>query len=498
MKFVDTLYHRAAKEDCLDLLKRSNTKDLNSPDHNGMTPTHWAAFYGNIDSLRIIAGKSGDIEKPDKIGNTAMHYASMNGHLNCVSFLVSFSANLWALNNEYKTALDLAALRDHYIIVKYLDTKISQRIGIDGSKVTRLKAKSLKEASKRIKSSKYLHSNKSINTSFVRNYQPNFDNINYTLKSDTYSVPNFNGNKSSLDSRTVSAQNPLIEKLFKKLNMNSLSTIKSTLNKSVKEDNYASSNTPHKHFSSFINGDQFDTFVSKSQDKIMGHRDNYRQTSPKIHNPFTRYFPNFNNSDEKGFNGGSNNIEQTLTPRSIKKIFTNKFSVNDDTEPFTSRKSDIQNVTRNKIKNANNLYSSDLCGSPLSTSIYSQDVEIDDIFSNLNQYINPNDGDISVFNQYNHLTSNHKFNPAFKPSLFNIFTIGRRSKGTTPFLYSTLNTKATRLSMLNIDGIYDTKINKATVRNFEEDNFFDNNNEIDQMFESLSVKKSFSQNHLNR
>ena len=50
----DDRFHRAAKDGNLDLLAKANRKDANSCDEDGMTPTLWAAHYGNLAALRKI------------------------------------------------------------------------------------------------------------------------------------------------------------------------------------------------------------------------------------------------------------------------------------------------------------------------------------------------------------------------------------------------------------------------------------------------------------
>lgn len=51
----------AARDGLLDLLKEANRKDCNSKDDDGMTPTLWAAFEGNLDALRLLVGRGYDI-----------------------------------------------------------------------------------------------------------------------------------------------------------------------------------------------------------------------------------------------------------------------------------------------------------------------------------------------------------------------------------------------------------------------------------------------------
>ncbi|KAG8185022.1 hypothetical protein JTE90_017046 [Oedothorax gibbosus] len=61
-------FHRAARDGFLDLLRDATRKDCNSVDEDGMTPTLWAAYYGNLDALRLIVGRgfSEDLEMREK------------------------------------------------------------------------------------------------------------------------------------------------------------------------------------------------------------------------------------------------------------------------------------------------------------------------------------------------------------------------------------------------------------------------------------------------
>lgn len=51
------VYHRAARDGYLELLKEATRKELNAPDEDGMTPTLWAAYHGNLESLRLIVSR---------------------------------------------------------------------------------------------------------------------------------------------------------------------------------------------------------------------------------------------------------------------------------------------------------------------------------------------------------------------------------------------------------------------------------------------------------
>ncbi|XP_030631629.1 Usher syndrome type-1G protein homolog [Chanos chanos] len=144
-------YHRAARDGYLDLLKEATRKDLNAPDEDGMTPTLWAAYHGNLDALRLIVGRGGDPDKCDIWGNTPLHLAAANGHLNCLSFLVSFGANVWCLDNDYHTPLDMAATKNHMDCVRYLDSIAAKQTAINPKLVSKLKDRAFRVAERRIK-----------------------------------------------------------------------------------------------------------------------------------------------------------------------------------------------------------------------------------------------------------------------------------------------------------------------------------------------------------
>lgn len=50
-------FHRAARDGFVDLLREATRKDSNQPDEDGMTPTLWAAYHGNVEALRTLVGR---------------------------------------------------------------------------------------------------------------------------------------------------------------------------------------------------------------------------------------------------------------------------------------------------------------------------------------------------------------------------------------------------------------------------------------------------------
>jgi len=139
-------FHKAARDGYLDALKEATRKDCNSRDEDGMTPTLWAAFEGNLDALRLLVGRGGKPEEHDNYGNTALHLASAKGHLNCVTFLINFGVNIWELDIDLHSAKDLAAINNREDILKYLDSITAQQEAIDPKLAKSLQKKAKKNA----------------------------------------------------------------------------------------------------------------------------------------------------------------------------------------------------------------------------------------------------------------------------------------------------------------------------------------------------------------
>jgi len=144
-------FHKAARDGYLDALREATRRDCNSKDEDGMTPTLWAAFEGNLEALRLLVGRGGDPEKCDNYGNTGLHLSAAKGHLNCVTFLINFGVNIWDLDIDLHSAKDLAAINSREDILKYLDAAGAQQEAANSKQAKSLQEKAKKEAEKRVK-----------------------------------------------------------------------------------------------------------------------------------------------------------------------------------------------------------------------------------------------------------------------------------------------------------------------------------------------------------
>lgn len=50
-------FFRAAKDGLIEVLKEATRRDCNGRDEQGMTPTLYAAFQGNLEALRLLCGR---------------------------------------------------------------------------------------------------------------------------------------------------------------------------------------------------------------------------------------------------------------------------------------------------------------------------------------------------------------------------------------------------------------------------------------------------------
>uniref|UniRef100_T1JIG7 SAM domain-containing protein n=1 Tax=Strigamia maritima TaxID=126957 RepID=T1JIG7_STRMM len=146
-----------SKDGLLDVLSEATRRNCNAEDDDGLTPTLWAAFEGNLEALRLLVGRGGDPDKCDYYGNTALHLASAEGQLNCVCFLVNFGVNMWALDNDLHTAKDRAADAEREDILRFLDNAMAEQEMKNKKLVASLKEKALVKAEKRVKMTEKQH-----------------------------------------------------------------------------------------------------------------------------------------------------------------------------------------------------------------------------------------------------------------------------------------------------------------------------------------------------
>ncbi|CAG9856370.1 unnamed protein product [Phyllotreta striolata] len=144
-------FHKAAKDGLIEILKETTKRDCNTRDEQGLTPTLYAAFYGNLDVLRLLCGRGGDPDKADLFGNTALHMAAAQGHKHIVTFLVNFGANIYALDIDGRTPQELAGINNREDILMFLDSVHAKLEATDKRKAKALQEKAKEDSKKRVK-----------------------------------------------------------------------------------------------------------------------------------------------------------------------------------------------------------------------------------------------------------------------------------------------------------------------------------------------------------
>ncbi|RZF35659.1 hypothetical protein LSTR_LSTR013070 [Laodelphax striatellus] len=144
---MSTRFHKAAQDGMLEILREATKRDCNAKDEDGMTPTLWAAFEGNLDALRLLVGRGGDPEKCNyHFGQSALHLSAAKGHLACVTFLVAFGVNVWQLDHDSRTPMQLAAAHSRHAVLEYLDKAAAKQEATNKKEAKLRKEKALKDA----------------------------------------------------------------------------------------------------------------------------------------------------------------------------------------------------------------------------------------------------------------------------------------------------------------------------------------------------------------
>jgi len=94
-------------EAVLEFLKRGIP--LNMKDHEGRTPLHMAAWYGQMTIAEFLISQGADINNKDKEGKTPLHMAAWYGHPDTASLLIEKGALVNAGDSFGWTPLRLAA-----------------------------------------------------------------------------------------------------------------------------------------------------------------------------------------------------------------------------------------------------------------------------------------------------------------------------------------------------------------------------------------------------
>ncbi|KAK8750314.1 hypothetical protein OTU49_014774 [Cherax quadricarinatus] len=106
-----TLHNRAAMgELSADDLRDIDVDELDS---NGFSPIMWAAYYGQLPTVKLLIQNRAKVNLEGEDGETALLLAASNGHHEIIKLLISFGADPNHVDHMGNSALMYAAHNDH-------------------------------------------------------------------------------------------------------------------------------------------------------------------------------------------------------------------------------------------------------------------------------------------------------------------------------------------------------------------------------------------------
>eukprot|EP00039_Didymoeca_costata_P000396 m.45385 g.45385 ORF g.45385 m.45385 type:complete len:328 (+) comp10241_c0_seq1:127-1110(+) len=117
---ASTLHVLARDGDAKVLQQALKSSNPNVTDGDGMTPLHFAAWYGHPEACVALINANADINAFDHDGSSAMHAAAFNGQLPCIMTLVENGGDALLTDNEGCTPKASAAKEKQTDVVNFL------------------------------------------------------------------------------------------------------------------------------------------------------------------------------------------------------------------------------------------------------------------------------------------------------------------------------------------------------------------------------------------
>ena len=114
--------HYAAKYGQIETIKSLIEKkiDINIKDDDGFHALHFAAWKGHTETVKFLLYQGVDMNVKANIESHALHFAAENGHTETVKFLLDRGVDMNVEDNEEWHALHYAAWNGHTEMVKFL------------------------------------------------------------------------------------------------------------------------------------------------------------------------------------------------------------------------------------------------------------------------------------------------------------------------------------------------------------------------------------------
>lgn len=124
----------------LMLKKIPLTQGVDYLDEDNMTPLMWAAFYGNVDNVKMLLKRRPNCAMKDIEGKTALHWAACCKHNSCCSVLLKNDPSLATQkDNQGRVPLHIACGEGNSAITEILLQSQNTKVGVrDGLRRTPL------------------------------------------------------------------------------------------------------------------------------------------------------------------------------------------------------------------------------------------------------------------------------------------------------------------------------------------------------------------------
>ncbi|MBV0900018.1 MAG: ankyrin repeat domain-containing protein [Wolbachia endosymbiont of Fragariocoptes setiger] len=178
---------------------------------NWLTPLHWAAAGGHLDTVVSLIDMGADVHAVDFYNKRPLHYAAESDSLEIVKLLIMAGANPQAVDHNGKTPSDLAKEKGHTNIVSYLESLNRNRRSVESSQRHKRSVEENKKSSI-IEELSYLKlgNEKSVMRKAIDNKS--------TIHNNTLETENFDFNGALLLS-TLLSKLPIVGKLFPKIKL---------------------------------------------------------------------------------------------------------------------------------------------------------------------------------------------------------------------------------------------------------------------------------------
>jgi hypothetical protein len=110
--------------------------NVNARTENGITPLHWAAFWGHVDFVRLLLDHGADVNARGYNGWTPLHFAALQGRAGVARLLLERGADPSIRDDDGRTPLDIAREEGREEVVRVIE-EYERGVGV-GAPATRV------------------------------------------------------------------------------------------------------------------------------------------------------------------------------------------------------------------------------------------------------------------------------------------------------------------------------------------------------------------------